>query len=67
MPKCVFRECNGRPAPIIGDCKYCKGKYCSIHRLPESHCCSEMSACKSKSHSILSERLLSEKCVADKL
>ena len=37
MPKscCAFGDCKERCAPIIGDCKYCKAKYCAIHRLPE--------------------------------
>lgn len=65
--KCLFADCNSKPAPIIGLCRYCSKKFCSSHRLPEAHTCSHLSACKSNSLNTLSERLLNEKCVADKL
>jgi len=50
MPKscCAFGECKARCAPIIGDCKYCKAKYCAIHRLPAVHAAARPSAEKSK-------------------
>ena len=42
---CVIQDCNQQAAMIIGDCKYCKLKYCGKHRLPEAHSCSGMQVC----------------------
>ena len=56
--------CFQRYAKIIGDCRYCKLKYCSSHRLPEVHHCPEMEACRSASHTRNTESLLKNKCVS---
>ena len=64
---CPIDGCQNKPAPIVGECRYCSSKFCSTHRLPESHMCVGLSACKTSSRLLLSERLLNEKCVAEKL
>ncbi|KGG50681.1 ubiquitin [Mitosporidium daphniae] len=65
--RCPVDGCQSKPAPIVGECRYCSSKFCSTHRLPESHMCTGLSACKTSSRMLLSERLLNEKCVAEKL
>ena len=36
--KCKEDGCN-RAVCLIGDCRYCDGKFCLKHRLPETHAC----------------------------
>ena len=59
--------CGGKYANIIGDCKFCKCKFCLSHRLPESHNCINISICKDNAFSINSNKVMSEKCVASKI
>ena len=65
--RCFVDGCNKKIAKIIGDCKFCNNKFCELHRLPEIHVCSKMNDVKSKSKNILENRLLSEKCISNKL
>jgi predicted nucleic acid binding AN1-type Zn finger protein len=37
--KCTYLDCKKRAILVVGDCRYCKGSYCGMHRLPESHTC----------------------------
>jgi len=37
--RCSFPECKAAARPIVGDCSFCKGKFCSTHRLLEDHNC----------------------------
>ena len=40
-PRCSHLGCKA--APFIGaDCDYCQNRFCSRHRLPESHSCSNL-------------------------
>jgi hypothetical protein len=65
--RCIQDGCLLRAARIIGDCRYCEGVFCARHRLPESHSCGNISRCRQQSFEKNSEKLLSEKCVADKV
>lgn len=65
--KCSMDQCTDRIAKIIGDCRYCKLRFCAKHRLPESHQCSDISTCRQESFERNSSKLLDEKCVADKI
>ena len=56
--------CFQRYAKIIGDCRYCKLKYCSSHRLPEVHHCPEMETCRNVSHARNTQSLMKNKCVS---
>lgn len=67
VKKCSIDGCSERVAKIIGDCKYCDKKYCSVHRLPEEHECNNIGDLKKNSFDKYSTKLLSEKCVADKI
>lgn len=59
--------CLKKTAPIIGDCKFCKLKFCGAHRLPEAHCCYSMQKCRDQSFQQNEKKVLSEKCVATKV
>jgi hypothetical protein len=63
--KCA--TCGNKSANIIGDCKYCKCKYCLKHRLPESHFCVNIDKCRMNAFTINSNKIMSEKCVASKI
>lgn len=65
--KCKLENCNNRVVKIVGDCRYCEGNFCSNHRLPESHYCPNLSTCKQLTFDKFSNKLMSEKCVANKL
>ena len=66
-PRCTFSECKRKCALFIGNCSYCKSKYCDIHRLPEIHLCSNMQDCKDIHFQRNQDKLLAEKCVAPKV
>jgi ubiquitin len=65
--KCTLDGCAGKPILIVGDCKYCKGNYCSSHRLPETHACSGMDTCKQVRFDKNKSKLENEKCVSVKI
>jgi len=62
--QCSFDTCNKKSLNGLGDCKYCNGKYCSAHRLPEEHACSNMQDCKNASFMKNKTKLLNEKCTS---
>ncbi|KAJ1494972.1 ubiquitin-related domain-containing protein [Baffinella frigidus] len=64
---CDCEGCSDRVAMIIGDCKYCKHRFCTAHRLPETHSCAAMGACKQVAFDRNGAKLLGEKCVAAKV
>ncbi|EKX31967.1 zink finger-like fusion protein [Guillardia theta CCMP2712] len=64
---CDHDGCNERAAMIIGDCKYCKHKFCGSHRLPETHSCAALSTCRTQAFERNAAKLESEKCVATKV
>ncbi|EGS18658.1 uncharacterized protein CTHT_0052640 [Thermochaetoides thermophila DSM 1495] len=48
--RCSFPECKAAARPIVGDCAFCKGKFCSTHRLLEDHNCRNLEDCKREAH-----------------
>jgi ubiquitin C len=64
---CVVDGCNLQYAMIIGDCKFCKLKYCGKHRLPEAHECSHMQTCREAHFERNKEKVMKEQCVAAKV
>ena len=64
---CSCSGCSARAVVIVGDCSYCKGKFCGAHRLPETHSCAAISACRSQAFERNAARLESERCVAPKV
>jgi predicted nucleic acid binding AN1-type Zn finger protein len=65
--KCHVKDCAKRVVLIIGDCKYCENRYCEFHRIPESHQCTNMEACRKKSFEQNQARVMSEKTNASKM
>ncbi|KAI9034442.1 ubiquitin family-domain-containing protein [Hyaloraphidium curvatum] len=64
---CCFADCKQRYVKIIGDCRYCKGKFCGSHRLAEAHVCPELESCRQASFNKLQSKLASEKVTASKI
>ncbi|ENN79912.1 DNA-binding protein SMUBP-2-like [Dendroctonus ponderosae] len=38
---CTFTKCKNKTNLIAIDCKFCKGRFCTSHGLPEIHGCGE--------------------------
>lgn len=62
----VDQKCKEKINPIIGECGFCVGKYCSKHRMLESHNCTGLEDCKKESHARNAEKLNSERTMAIK-
>jgi len=65
--KYQFGDCIQKPVLLIGDCKYCMQKFCGSHRLPETHLCNGLEACRQASFDKNKAKLEVEKCVASKV
>jgi len=71
-PTCDYKKdspadkCKEKIQPIIGDCGFCFGHFCSKHRLLESHNCPNLEDCKKESHERNADKLNSERTVAIK-
>jgi ubiquitin C len=65
--KCAFGDCTAKPVLVIGDCKYCNSQFCGAHRLPETHSCTGMQACRDVHFNKLKTKLENEKCVSNKV
>ncbi|OIR58099.1 MAG: AN1-type zinc finger protein [Amphiamblys sp. WSBS2006] len=63
---CSEAKCVKRVAKIIGQCRYCGCCFCSSHRLPESHSCTDLETCRAESFDKNTDRRMEEKCVAKK-
>ena len=60
-------ECLEKIVKIVGECRYCNGKFCAKHRLPEAHSCSNLKTCKDEALGKLTQKVLGEKTVAQKV
>ena len=60
-------QCLKKPVLVIGDCNYCKLKYCGIHRLPEAHNCVRISDCKRQHHEKNTKNLIENKIHTSKV
>ncbi|EPZ32110.1 hypothetical protein O9G_002604 [Rozella allomycis CSF55] len=67
VKRCDLDGCNDKAAKIVGDCRYCSKAYCSRHRLPEAHLCTELKTCKQEKYNLNSSKLMDQKCVASKV
>lgn len=72
--KCSHEGCQNKVVKIIGDwysrtnlSRYCLSKFCSPHRLPESHQCPNLEHCRQDSFNKNAGKLRNEKCVATKV
>lgn len=65
--KCSFLNCTSTPLRMVGDCQHCQGKFCSKHRLLESHNCKGLKIYKDKCYERNALKLQSEQTVASKV
>jgi predicted nucleic acid binding AN1-type Zn finger protein len=59
MTKC--KQCNKKCGLLGYICKGCNNEYCTIHRLPEEHCCVNLDKIKSDSKDTLRMTLIKDK------
>lgn len=65
--QCYFDKCTSPASKFIGDCNFCKGHYCSKHRLMENHACEGLTSCKETMHKRNADKLVSEQTKAPKI
>ncbi|QLG74040.1 hypothetical protein HG535_0F05520 [Zygotorulaspora mrakii] len=64
---CYFSKCNNPASKFIGDCNFCKGHYCSKHRLMENHACEGLTSCKEDMHKRNADKLAAEQTRVPKI
>ncbi|EIW72856.1 nuclear protein [Tremella mesenterica] len=60
-------QCPSAAVRIAGECPHCLRVFCSAHRTPEAHKCTEMQACREQAFEANKERLRNESVVAAKI
>ena len=65
--KCCFGDCQDRVVKIIGDCKFCKSKFCGRHRTVEAHMCPNIEQCRQAHFDKNEKKLMGEKTMAPKV
>lgn len=65
--QCYFDRCTSPASKFIGDCNFCKGHYCSKHRLMENHACEGLTSCKEAMHKRNADKLVSEQTKVPKI
>lgn len=60
-PKCSFKDCKEKAQLIVGDCGFCKGHFCSKHRMLESHACEGLEAARTEEKKRNQEQLEKER------
>lgn len=64
---CYVDKCGSAASKFIGDCNFCKGHYCSKHRLMENHSCEGLTSCKEAMHKRNADKLEKEQTRAPKI
>ncbi|KAF9052977.1 hypothetical protein BJ165DRAFT_827258 [Panaeolus papilionaceus] len=70
--RCQFQigtesQCNSAALRIVGECPHCRAQFCSSHRLPEHHECSNLEDCRQQAFERNKTKLESERTVASKM
>ncbi|KAF9532283.1 hypothetical protein CPB83DRAFT_759562 [Crepidotus variabilis] len=70
--RCQFQigtdaQCNSAALRIVGECAHCRAAFCSSHRLPEHHDCSNLEDCRQQAFDRNKSKLESERTVASKM
>lgn len=65
--QCYLDKCTSAASKFIGDCNFCKGHYCSKHRLMENHACEGLTNCKETMHKRNADKLVSEQTKAPRI
>lgn len=60
MGKSICFVCSKRVGLLGFHCSSCKEQFCSIHRMPEDHKCSEMESLRNKYKQLAKEKLEKE-------
>lgn len=64
---CENTNCNNKILKIIGHCKSCDKKFCSIHRYPESHNCIKLLEIRLKNKQDLINKLHNDSIQTNKI
>ncbi|QLL34897.1 hypothetical protein HG536_0H02720 [Torulaspora globosa] len=64
---CYFDKCSSAASKFIGDCNFCKGHFCSKHRLMENHACEGLTSCKEAMHKRNADKLAREQTRVPKI
>jgi len=64
---CSFTSCTNTAQRIVGDCTFCDGHFCGVHRLLEDHKCTGLENCKKESHDRNAMKLNSERTIVGKV
>lgn len=64
---CYVDKCGSPASKFIGDCNFCKGHFCSKHRLMENHACEGLTSCKEAMHKRNADKLEREQTRAPKI
>ncbi|CCE65559.1 hypothetical protein TPHA_0L02070 [Tetrapisispora phaffii CBS 4417] len=65
--ECHYKDCSSSYIKYIGECQYCEGRFCSQHRLLETHLCTKLDYCKKEYHRRNAVRLAKEQTKIPKL
>ncbi|KAF6009023.1 hypothetical protein HII13_003662 [Brettanomyces bruxellensis] len=65
--RCSFGTCHATALRLTGECQFCKGRFCSKHRLLEKHNCKGLKTCKDKCFERNALKLRKEQTVASKV
>ena len=65
--RCFLEECKKRPDMLIGNCKQCTECFCTKHRLPEDHKCSNLDKFKNDLREKNRQKLNDEKTIPKKI
>lgn len=64
---CYFAKCTNAASKFIGDCNFCKGHFCSKHRIMENHACEGLTSCREVMHKRNADKLAAEQTRAPKI
>ena len=65
--QCYFSDCKHTFVRYIGDCNFCRGHFCSKHRILENHLCEGLQSCKDEMHKRNADKLAKEQTEAPKI
>jgi predicted nucleic acid binding AN1-type Zn finger protein len=65
--KCHVKECSRKTVEVVGECKFCKNRFCLKHRLVELHECPFMESCIQQAKNKNENILLRNKCTSIKI
>jgi len=64
---CSYTSCTNAAQRIVGDCTFCDGHFCGVHRLLEDHKCTGLEDCKKESHDRNAMKLNAERTIVQRV